>query len=87
MQFSVGDIVHSELVTEEGRILRIVTVGGTLAYVVAVLNKSSGHETEALWRPKELKEVRERMRAKMTAKAESHRKPLPSDPKRRPSRA
>jgi len=64
MQFSVGDLIHSELTKEEGRILRVVNVGGRLAYVVAALNKSSGKETETLWRPKELKELRDRMRAK-----------------------
>lgn len=62
MRLSVGEIVHSEITGEEGRIVRIARVNGWLGYVVVKATKPFGKEIEALWRPRELKEVRDRVR-------------------------
>jgi len=57
MPLSIGDIVHSELTDEEGRIVRTLEIEGRIGYIVAIENKVSGKELEAFWRPGELKEV------------------------------
>ena len=62
MRLSVDDIVHNEITEEEGRIARIVKINGRLGYIVTKANKPSNNEVEALWRPRELKEVRNRAR-------------------------
>jgi hypothetical protein len=53
-QLSVGDTIENQITHEEGNIVRIVKISGSLGYVVATLNKASGNEIEALWRPQEL---------------------------------
>jgi hypothetical protein len=60
LKLSVGDIVHNEVTHEEGRIVRIAKIRGQLRYVVVTATKPFGKEIEALWRPRELKEVRDR---------------------------
>ena len=62
MKLSVGTIVHNEITNEIGRIVRIATGIRRRGYVVVTVNTGSGKEIEALWRPPELKEVRERVR-------------------------
>jgi hypothetical protein len=42
--------------------VRIVNIDGRPGYIVAKANKPSGNEIEPLWRPQELKELRERAR-------------------------
>jgi hypothetical protein len=65
-KLGVADIVHNEITKEVGRIVRIVNVNGP-GYIVAKANKLSGKEIEALWRPRELKELRDRARRDRTA--------------------
>ena len=62
MKLRIDDIVHNEVTNEVGRIVRIAEVNGRLGYVVVKANKPFGGEIEALWRPRELKEVRDRLR-------------------------
>lgn len=62
MKLSVEDIIHNEVTNETGRIVRIVTVSGRLGYVVVTATKPFGKEIEALWRPRELKELKDRVR-------------------------
>ncbi len=62
MKLRIDDIVHNEVTNEVGRIVRITKVNGRLGYVVVKANKPFGEEIEALWRPRELKEVRDRLR-------------------------
>ena len=57
MPFSIGDTVRSEITNEEGRIVRILEIERRIAYIVAIVNKVSGNELEAFWRPQELKEL------------------------------
>jgi hypothetical protein len=57
MPLSIGDVVHSEITNEEGRIVRIVKIDGRIGCVVAIVNKVSGKELEAFWRPQELREL------------------------------
>src|ERR1700678_4560276 len=57
-----ADIVHNEITKEVGRIVPIVKIDGRLGYIVEKANKPSGKEIEALWRPRELKELRDRAR-------------------------
>jgi hypothetical protein len=57
---SVGDTIQNEITLEEGLIVRIVKVDGRVGYVVAVANKLSGNEFEALWHPQELRTLRNR---------------------------
>jgi hypothetical protein len=59
MPLSIGAAVHSEITNEEGRIVRILKIDGRIGYVVAIVNKVSGKELEAFWRPQELKEVKD----------------------------
>ena len=59
MHFTVGQTVRSVITNETGRIVRIVKLP-RLAYVVAVENKATGREIQALWWARELKELRER---------------------------
>lgn len=59
MPLSVGEIVHHEITSEEGRIIRIVKIDGQIAYVVEVANKATGKNIEALWWTPELSELRE----------------------------
>jgi hypothetical protein len=73
MGLSVGDIIHSDATKEEGRIVRIVQIEGRFAYIVAIANKISGTEIEALWRPREVKELRDRARRH---KATSQNRPV-----------
>jgi hypothetical protein len=56
MSPAVGDIIHHQITNEAGRVVRIVEIDGGVAYVVAIKNHVSGVETEALWRPFELKD-------------------------------
>jgi hypothetical protein len=65
-KLGVADIVHNEITKEVGRIVRIVNING-LGYIVVKANKSSGKEIEPLWRPRELKELRDRARRYRTA--------------------
>jgi hypothetical protein len=60
MRLAVGNVIHFAATGEEGRIVRIVKIEGRTAYIVTTLNKSSGTEIEALWRPQELKEFWDR---------------------------
>ncbi len=60
MKIAVGDIVHNDITKEEGRVARIVKIDGRLGYIVVKANKPSGKEIEALWRPRELRELRDR---------------------------
>lgn len=62
MKFSIEDIVHNEVTNETGRIVRIMKVSGRPGYVVVTATKPFGKEIEALWRPQELKELRDRAR-------------------------
>lgn len=57
----VADTVHNEITKEVGRIVRIVNIHGP-GYIVVKANKPTGKEIEALWRPRELKELRDRAR-------------------------
>jgi hypothetical protein len=57
MPLRIGDIVHSEITNEEGLIVRILEIEGRISYIVAIVNKVSGKELEAFWRPWELKEL------------------------------
>lgn len=57
MALSIGDIVHSEITNEEGRIVRTLEIDGRIGCIVAIVNKVSGKELEAFWRPMELKEL------------------------------
>ena len=59
MQLSMGDIVHSEITNEVGRIVRIVKLEGLVGYVVVIVNRVSGKELEAFWRPQELREAKD----------------------------
>src|ERR1700689_2879155 len=61
MRLRVGDIVHSKISGEEGRIVRIVTVDEQLGFVVLIATKPLGKEIEAPWRPRELREVLHRV--------------------------
>ena len=47
--------------------MRIVNIDGRPGYIVVKANKPSGKEIEALWRPRESKEVRDRARRYRTA--------------------
>jgi hypothetical protein len=60
LKLSVEDNVHNEITNETGRIVRIVEVSGRLGYVIVTATRPFGSEIEALWRPRELKEVRDR---------------------------
>ena len=62
MPLSVGEIVHDEITKDEGRIIRVVRVAQRLGYVVTIVNRPNGKEIEALWWPRELRELRERAR-------------------------
>jgi hypothetical protein len=53
---AVGDIIHHQITNEAGRIVRIAETDGGAAYVVAIRNPVSGAETEALWRPIDIKD-------------------------------
>jgi hypothetical protein len=66
VRLAVAEIVHNEITKEVGRIVRIVNIHGP-GYIVAKANKPSGAEIEALWRPRELKELRDRARRYRTA--------------------
>jgi len=80
-KLSIGDIVHSELTREEGRIVRVVQIGGRLRFVVATLDKKSGKEVEMLWHPRELTGFRKRVRKYLTASGNSDdRQPPDSAP-------
>lgn len=57
---SVGDIIQNAVTHEEGHIVRIVKIEGRVGYIVTIANKLSGNEFEALWRPQELREFRDR---------------------------
>ena len=61
MKLRIDDIVHNEVTNEVGRIVRIAKVNGRLGYVVVKATKPFGKEIEALWRPRELTEVRDRV--------------------------
>ena len=54
--------MHLETTNEEGKILRFAKIAGRIGVIVAVRSTSSGKELEALWRPRELRELRERAR-------------------------
>ena len=69
MTFSIGNIVHHSVLEEEGRIVRVAKVGKYVGYIVATVNKSTGREIEALWWPREVKELRERARKYRTRTA------------------
>lgn len=60
MVSTVGDIIYHRITNEAGRIVRLVEIDGGAAYVVATNNRMSGTETEALWRPFEVKESNSR---------------------------
>jgi hypothetical protein len=62
MKLSIGDVVHHSSLDEEGRIVRVATLGKRIGYVVATVNKSSGAEIEALWLPREVKELKDGVR-------------------------
>lgn len=70
MKFTVGDIVHHHSLTEESRIVRVAQLGKRVGYIVSV-NKPTGTETEALWWPREIKQVRERVRKYRTVASRS----------------
>jgi acetolactate synthase regulatory subunit len=53
-QLAVGDTIQNQITHEEGHIVRIVKIGGHRGYVVTTMNKASGNQIEALWRPQEL---------------------------------
>jgi len=75
MRFAVGQTVHHKATNDPGRIVRIVNVKG-LAYIVTTQNKVSNSEIEALWRPKELKEVSERAE-RLSRTKQSSESPFP----------
>ena len=62
MRLSVGDIVDNEISKETGRIVRIPKGIRRPGYIVVMADRVSGNEIEALWSPRELKEVRDRVR-------------------------
>jgi hypothetical protein len=62
MKLSVGTIVRNEITNETGRIVRIATNIQRPGYIVITADKVSGREIEALWQPREVKEVPERVR-------------------------
>jgi hypothetical protein len=68
MRFDIGDIVHLDGTNEEGRIVRLFTVRSRVGYIVTT--DSFGKQIEALWFPRELKEVKER--ARRNSYKESH---------------
>jgi hypothetical protein len=68
VRLAVEDIVHNEVTHEEGHIVRIAKIRGQLRYVVVTATKPFGTEIEALWRPRELKELRDRARRTGVAK-------------------
>ena len=59
MKLSVGIVVHNEVTNETGRIVRIATDIQRPGYVVVTADKVTGREFEALWQPREVKEVRD----------------------------
>lgn len=69
MRLCVNHTVHNEVTHEEGRIVRVAKIKGHLAYVVLQATKPFGAEVEALWRPRELKELRDRARKYRTQEA------------------
>ena len=69
MRLGVDDLLHNEISNEEGRIVRIAKIDGRLSYVVLQVTKPFGKEIEALWRPRESREVRERVRKYRTQEA------------------
>ena len=62
VKLHIGDIIHNEVTNEVGRIVRIDKVNGQLGYIVVIATKPFAKEIEALWRPRELKELRDRAR-------------------------
>jgi hypothetical protein len=65
MKLLIDDIVHNEVTNEVGRIVRIVKVNGRVGYVVVKATKPFVEEIEALWRPRELKAVRNRVQKRI----------------------
>jgi hypothetical protein len=62
MKLRIDDIIQNEVTNEVGRIVRIEKVNGRLGYIVVIGTKPFAKEIEALWRPRELKELRDRAR-------------------------
>jgi hypothetical protein len=62
MPLSIGQVLHHAILNEKGRILRVAKLGNRSGYVVAIADKSSAREIEALWLPREIREVREHAR-------------------------
>lgn len=61
MRFGIGDIVHHQATKEQGRIVRVCKVRERAGYVVAMTGWS-GNEIEALWFPRDIRELVERAR-------------------------
>jgi hypothetical protein len=63
MHFAVGDIIHHGATKEQGRIVRFFKSDKRVGYIVTTIaNGSSTTEIEALWFPREIKEIEERAR-------------------------
>jgi hypothetical protein len=56
MRFVPGDTVRHRVIGEIGRVVRKVEVDGEEAFVVAILNQTSGREVEVLCRVSEIQE-------------------------------
>jgi len=56
MWFVPGDRVRHRVFGETGSIVRKVEVDGEEAFVVAILNQTSGRKVEVLWRVSEIQE-------------------------------
>lgn len=72
VKLSVGSIVHNEITNQTGRIVRVPTGIRRPGYIVVTADRGTGKEIEALWPPRELKEVRDRARQIATALSIKH---------------
>jgi hypothetical protein len=69
MKLSVGMIIHNLITNEAGRIVRIAMDLQRPGYIVVTGDKAFGAEVEALWQPREVKEVLEHVRKHRTGAA------------------
>lgn len=66
MSPGIGDMIHHDGTDEEGRIVRLFEFRKGIGYIVTTRNRHSGRETEALWYPSEIRELKERARRART---------------------
>ena len=51
MAFAVGETIRNQATNQEGRIVRVVEIDGSLVYIVAVPASENSGAREALWKP------------------------------------